>query len=54
MKERYPDFRHEGIIARDIASGLPEDEQAIIEKFVQYCAITAGANKCKDMKNILL
>jgi hypothetical protein len=52
--EAYPDFKRQRIATPDIERALDDAEQRIVDDFIDYCSITAGNKKCRDIRAILV
>lgn len=54
MLSNYPDYRKQRIAAHDVEKELAEREREIIAGFIEYCAISAGEKKCRDIRTVIV
>ena len=54
MKDRYPRYRSEGIRDQHIYSSLSDSEKQIVDDFLNFCSITAGERRLKDIQTNIL
>lgn len=52
MKEVFPNYREIGV--KEIEANLNPNDKAILEKHLQFCRMTAGDRKVRDIKRAML
>ena len=54
MKDSYPKYKKEGIKTESIYQKFNPEDRNIIDKFLQYCSISAGQRKISDIKLMIV